>query len=338
MRILVLGGTVFLSRAVAQAAVRRGHDVTCACRGISGSVPDGARHVALDRASHGPRQALEGEFDAVVDVAGRPSWVRAAVAAFPDAHWVFVSTINVYADESVPGGTPDSLRLHEPVTTDEDPSTGSEVYGAMKVACEQIVTGGTTSAMVIRPGLIVGPGDSSGRFAYWPSRLADVDLDHREVLAPGGQDDPVQVIDVRDLAEWIVDGAERRRTGTFDGAGHVLTRQVFLEEVALGVGAQPKLVWVPQDFLLEQGVVPWSGPRSIPVWLPLPEYAGLMSHDVAPSFAAGLQTRSLAHTARDTLAWLRQTPDAVVTGMTRDEEERVLRAWADHPPSSATCA
>src|SRR5688500_15218820 len=121
MRLLVLGGTVFLSRAVAVEAVRRGHEVVCACRGESGAVADGATHVACERNAAVPPTLVEGTpFDAVVDVARHPSRVRSAVAAFPDAHWVFVSTISVYTDDSTPHGTVDSLPTHEPIHTDED--------------------------------------------------------------------------------------------------------------------------------------------------------------------------------------------------------------------------
>ena len=214
MKLLVLGGTMFLSRAVAEEALRRGHDVTCACRGVSGTIPDGAAHVVWDRGGEEtPPDLTSGSFDAVVDVARHPSYVRNAVAALPDAHWIFVSTINVYSDDSIPNGTPDTLPLHEPVDTDEDPTASPEVYGAMKVSCERTVLDGAASAMVVRPGLIVGPGDPTGRFSYWPSRLAD----GGEVLAPGSPDDAVQVIDVRDLAAWIVDAAEARSTGVYDG-------------------------------------------------------------------------------------------------------------------------
>jgi nucleoside-diphosphate-sugar epimerase len=335
MKILVLGGTVFLSRAVAEEAVRRGHDVTCACRGESGSVPDGARHVAWNRDDAAPAALAEGSFDAVVDVARRPSWVRTALSSFPSAHWVFVSTINVYADDSVPGGRPDNVPLREPITEDVDLRENPEAYGPMKVACEQIVLDGAASSMVIRPGLIVGPGDPTGRFTYWPARLADAAA-HPEVLVPGDADDSVQVIDVRDLAAWIVDSAETRRTGTFDGTGRAMTRAAFTDAVAAAARELDLLdptgttfTAVDQEFLVAQGVEPWAGPDSLPVWLPLPEYAGLMARDVAASYAAGLVTRPLSETARDTILWLRETPDATVTGMGRDREAAVLAAWHD---------
>ena len=148
MKLLVLGGTLFLSKAVAEEAVRRGHDVTCACRGESGAVPDGARHVVWDRDQPAPAELTDEAYDAVVDVARHPSRVRSAVAALPDAHWVFVSTISVYADNSVPGGSPGVTPELEPITEDVDLRENMEAYGPMKVACEQAVLAGAASAMV----------------------------------------------------------------------------------------------------------------------------------------------------------------------------------------------
>jgi 2'-hydroxyisoflavone reductase len=330
MRLLVLGGTVFLSKAVAEEALHRGHDVTCACRGESGSVPDGARLVAWDRDQPVPAEltatAWTGGVDAVVDVARHPSRLRSAVGAFPSAHWVFVSTINVYSDESTPGGRPGTLALHEPIRTDEDPSSGPEVYGAMKVACEQIVQNGAVSATVVRPGLIVGPGDPSGRYTYWPWRF-DNAADGDEVLAPGSPDDVVQIIDVRDLASWIVDCAEARTVGVFDGTGPPTRLADVLAETAAGVGASPELAWVDQGFLEGEGVQPWSGDRSIPLWLPRPAYDGMMNHDLSPSFDAGLTTRPIADTARDTVAWIREEASYERTGLTLDEETELLKVW-----------
>lgn len=326
MRLLVLGGTVFLSRAVAQEAVRRGHDVTCACRGESGPVPEGAEHVVWDRSGPVPTDLLNAEFDAVVDVTRQPSWARAAVAAFPSAHWVFVSTMNAYADDATPGGSPATLPLHDPIDSDEDPASGPEVYGAMKVACELIVSAGADSSMVVRPGLIVGPGDPSGRLGYWAARLGDAGS-HPEVLAPGTAQDPVQMIDVRDLAAWLVESAEVRRVGVFDGSAHPSTFGEFLTETFAAAASPTTLTWVDQGFLGSQDVAPWMGPRSLPLWLPLPEYAGLMCHDVGASYDAGLRTRPFAESVQDTLSWLREHRDAAVTGLSRAEEAEVLAAW-----------
>ncbi len=314
MRLLVLGGTRFLSREVAAQAVARGWDVTCACRGSSGTVPTGATHLRWDRGEEAPDALRTGEWDAVVDVARLPSHVRRAVAALPDAHWVFVSTINVYADNASPAMGP----LVEPVTEDADLASDPEAYGPMKVACESLVRSGAASSMVVRPGLIVGPGDETGRFAYWPTRLAR----GGEVLAPGSPDDVVQVIDVRDLAVWILDACKARTTGTYDGVGRPVAIGDLLAEVAAGVGRPgPLLTWVDTGFLEEQGVEPWAGDGSVPLWLPRPEYDGMMAHDPTPAIAAGLRLRPVGDTARDSLG-------AVVHGLSPEREAEVLAAWA----------
>lgn len=323
MRFLVLGGTVFLSRAVAVEALARGHEVVCAARGESGSVPEGARHVAFDRTGEVPSALAAERFDAVVDVARTPSWVRRAVAAWPGAHWTFVSTVNVYPDDTATGGTPATLPLREPVHEDVDLREHPEAYGPMKVACEQLVREGVERAFVMRPGLIVGPGDPTGRFSYWPARLADV-APGEPVLAGGKPTDPVQVVDVRDLAAWVVRAAEEGLTGDFDGVGPVVPVGELLAGSAAGLGVEPSWTWLPDSELEARGVAPWMGPRSLPLWLPRPTYDAMMTHDPTPSFDAGLTVRPIEDTARDTLAWLRATPGAAVTGLTREEEAEVL--------------
>jgi 2'-hydroxyisoflavone reductase len=324
MRILVLGGTLFLSYATAAEAVARGHQVTCAARGASGRVPAGARHVRLDRERPDWSPLVEESWDAVVDVARYPSWVRAAVEALGGSarSWVNVSTMSVYADSSTPGQGVDAPLLEPPGSGADERDL--ELYGELKVACEQAVTEALGDrALIARPGLIVGPGDPSGRFAYWPSRVAE----SATVLAPGGPDDPVQVIDVRDLAGWLVLAAERGLRGVYNTTGPVITRGQMLDAVMAGVGTRPRLVWVPQEFLLDNGVQPWMGERSLPLWLPLPEYAGHLSRDVSGALAAGLVLRPLEDTARDTLEWLQQTPDAPVTGLTAEEHRDLLHRW-----------
>jgi len=277
--------------------------------------------VVLDRTDGTWPDTLAG-FDAVVDVSRTPSHVRTAVAALPDAHWVFVSTCSVYADHRALGGTPANTPLLDAIEEDVDWTSSPEAYGGMKIACERIVEAGAASSVVIRPGLIAGPGDPSGRFTYWPVRLAEPG----PVLAPPA-DDVVQTIDVRDLAAWVVTAAESRLEGVYDGVGAATLRADFLAEVARGVAdVPPDLVWSSEEFLAEQKVEPWSGDRSLPVWVPGEDDRGFMAHDVAPSLVAGLRLRPLAETARDTLAWVRADPDAKVTGLTRDEEREVLAA------------
>jgi nucleoside-diphosphate-sugar epimerase len=325
MRILVLGGSVFLSKAVAADAVSRGHDVTCVTRGRSGAVPDGVRHVAWDRADDVPADLAAEDFDAVVDVSRTPSHVRKAVAAWPAAHWVFVSTINVYADNATPDPGTDGP-LVDPIDEDRDLREDPEAYGPMKVSCENAVIDGAERSMVVRPGLIVGPGDPTGRYGYWPERLADA-KPGAPVLAPADPGDRVQFIDVRDLAEWIVRSVETGTVGVYDGIGPATPAGEVLTQTAAGVGAEPELVWTGQDFLTEQKVEPWMGPEALPLWLPRPDYDGMITHRFDLSANAGLTVRSFADTARDTLAWMRENPDAPRTGMAREREAEVLEAW-----------
>jgi nucleoside-diphosphate-sugar epimerase len=314
MRLLVLGGTRFLSREVAAQAVALGWDVTCACRGASGDVPEGARLLVWDRAADAPAELTDATWDAVVDVARLPSHVRRAVAAVPDAHWVFVSTISVYADNSSPAMEP----LLEPITDDVDLADDPEAYGGMKVACEALVRDGAASSAVLRPGLIVGPGDPTGRFTYWPHRLRR----GGEVLAPGEPGDVAQVIDVRDLAAWVLAVAERRTTGVLDAVGTPTAFGDLLDQVARGVGAEPQLTWVPTDFVAAHGVQFWAGPDSLPLWLPRPEYDGMLAHDPGLALANGLFLRPIADSAAGAL-------EGRPEGLAAEREAEVLAAWHD---------
>lgn len=326
MRILVLGGTQFLGRAIAADALARGHNVTCAARGITGAPPPGARLVPIDReAPDGLAPLLHETFDAVVDIGRHPGQVRRAIAALkPRAgHWTFVSTVSVYADNSIPGQTPATATMLAPSPPEVEHST-SETYGPTKVACEQAVG---EDAFLCRPGLIVGPEDPTGRFTYWPLRLAR----GGEILAGVTPDELVQVIDVRDLAAWIIHAAETGLKGAIDAVGVPTPRGDFLAEIATGTGASATCTWVSRDFLEAQDVRRWAGPRSLPLWLPQPENAGFLSRSAAPALAAGLALRPLADTAHDTLAWARAT-NAQPTGLTAQEEQAVLSAWhARHP-------
>jgi nucleoside-diphosphate-sugar epimerase len=321
MRLLILGGTQFLGRAIAAHACARGHDVTCAARGIAGAAPQGARFIRVDRDERDGLAPLERQvFDAVVDVSRHPGPVRRAIKVLKDraAHWTFVSTVSVYADNRTPGQRADTALLRTPTGPEIEYCT-DETYGAAKVACEQAVG---ENAFIVRAGLIAGPEDPTGRFTYWPVRLAR----GGKVLVPGTPDDAVQLIDVRDLARWIVLAAETRLTGIFDGIGPAFTRGEFLAQCVAGVGASCTFTWADRAFLERQDIKRWSGPRSLPLWVPLPDFAGFNTRDTSPARAAGLILRPLVETARDTLAWARAT-GASVTGLTADEESAALRAW-----------
>jgi nucleoside-diphosphate-sugar epimerase len=316
---------LFLGRAVARAAREAGHDVLCAARGRSGTVPDGVDFQTIDREDPATLSVLDGDFDAVVDVSRIPRHVRSAVEVLGDraGHWVFVSTCSVYADQATPGQTPATAPLVEPDPDADD--TDMQTYGPRKVACEQALPPGS---FLCRAGLIVGPEDVGNRFSYWVSRLER----GGEVLVPGSPGDAVQWVDVRDLARWLVHAAETRLGGAFDGIRTPTTRQELLHGIASGIGAEPQLTWVDQDFLAAQGVEPWMGERSLPMWLPVPQYAGFMARDTTASIEAGLSIRPIEETARDTLEWLATGPEVKMrAGMTPSDERAVLAAWHSRP-------
>ncbi len=314
MRLLVLGGTAFLGREVARAGLARGHEVTCVARGSSGAVPAGGRWVRHDRA--GPGGGLGGaedeEWDAVVDVARDPRQVRRAVAALAGrvAHVGFVSTGNVYADHSRRGADESTPLLAPREDGGEDP----DAYGAAKVACERHVLDGfgVDRVLVARAGLLGGPGDGSGRTGYWPWRLAHPAVPG-EVLVPDALGDPAQVLDARDLAGWLVRSAEERVAGVVDAVGPTHTLGAVLTasaEAAGAAGAAVAMVRADPQWLTEQGVQPWMGARSLPLWLPVAGYAGFAARSGEAARALGLTTRPLADTLRDVLSWEEARPAA----------------------------
>ena len=321
MRVLILGGTVFLGRALAVDARAAGHDVTCAARGISGAPPDGVRLVQIDRdRADGCAQLIGERFDAVIDVSRHPGQVRRAVTVLKHAagHWTFVSTVTVYADNRTPNQRAATAPLRAEAPPEVERGDG-DAYGPAKVACERLVG---DDAFICRPGLIVGPEDPTGRFTYWPLRLAR----GGEVLAPGTPDAPVQYIDVRDLAAWIVHAVETGLTGTYDAVCAARPMGGFLSECATAVRGSCSFTWVDRAFLEARDVRRWAGPRSIPLWVPLPEFGGFLTRDHTAAYAAGLTVRALADTARDTLAWARAA-DGSVTGLTAGQEADLLHAW-----------
>ena len=298
MRLLVLGGTKFLGRHVVAHALADGHEVTTFTRGRTNPelFPD-AEHLRGDR--DGGLETLRGRaWDGVVDTSGYvPRIVRQSAELLRDAvrRYVFVSSISVY-DE------PDEL---------EDPGTEDvqQHYGALKRACERVVEEvyGDRSTRV-RAGLIVGPHDPTDRFTYWPRRLAA----GGDVLAPGDPQQPVQIVDVRDLAAMLVQLALEGPGGTFDLTGPQLTLGELLERLR----GEASLVWVDSQMVLEADVTPWT---ELPLWLPDSDSWFLMQREVP----AWMTTRSLEDTARDTYAWDREQPGDRPT-LTREREAEVL--------------
>lgn len=327
-RVLVLGGTVYLSKEIATQALARGHAVTVAARGESGEPPEGAEFVRIDRSSAEGTAPLRGRsFDAVIDVACIPAQVGRVLDVLADSvdHWTFVSSISVYADPS----RTDSDML-APAEADSEDDGNAELYGRNKVACENLVRERLgAKAFILRPGLIVGAGDNADRFGYWPMRMAE----GGEVLAPGRPERLVQWIDVADCASWILDAAEQGTSGTYNAIGEPVGMASFLHQIAdalIGIGIiaeRPAFTWVPQDFLVEHDVNPWAGPESLGLWLPEPEYDGMVSQDAGPAIEAGLALSPLGTTVERW--WRASAAPTLVAGLSRAKEGAVLGAWHD---------
>jgi 2'-hydroxyisoflavone reductase len=320
VRLLVLGGTKFLGRHAVDAALADGHDVTIFTRGQTNAelFPE-VEHLLGDR--DGKLDALAGRrWDGVVDTSGYvPRVVRQSAELLRDAvgRYVFVSSISVYDDFSEP------IDESSPVAQLEDPATEEimEAYGALKAACEDVVEEvyGERSARV-RAGLIVGPFDPTDRFTYWPRRIAL----GGNVLGPGNPAAPVQFVDARDLARWLVTLALNGPGGTFNATGPAepLTFEQLLARARDAIGADANVVWVDDQHVLDAEVQPWS---ELPLWLPGAEYAGMARADISRALAAGLTFRPVEETVVDTLAWDRSVPGDRPT-LTHDREQEILAA------------
>ncbi|PNI09828.1 epimerase [Arthrobacter sp. AFG7.2] len=299
MRILVLGGTAFLSAEFTRQAVAAGHGVTCLARGSAAVPPSGASWLRADRSrGAGAYAGAHGEWDAVVEVARDPDLAQGALDALAGraAHWTFVSSCSVYAGASVPGAAEDA-ELLPPLP----PGTESiaENYGESKVAIEQASLAATDGRThLCRAGLIAGPGDSSDRYGYWPARFA---RGGKHVLVPAIDNHPVQVIDVRDLAAWILLAAEQGLTGAVNAVGDQAAFGQYLAAARDAAGFEGEVLAAQEDWLTDQGVAYWAGPDSLPLWLP-PGHDGFMARSNSAARSAGLQLRPWQETLQDTLA------------------------------------
>lgn len=329
LKILFIGGTGFIGPHMVRAAMARGHVPTLFNRGRTnpGLFPDVEKLVG-DR--DGGLGVLKGRtWDAVIDTSGYvPRVVRASAQLLKDSarHYLFISTGDVYKDFSVD-------RLDEDAPKAELPEPGSEdsrkYYGPLKVICEQEVRNAYPDRhTIVRPGWIVGPGDNLNLFTYWPVRIDR----GGEVLAPGNPTDPVQVIDARDMAEWIVRMLENGTTGSFNafGPGSDLSIAEFLYGIRAVTPSSVRFTWVDTPFLLERKVRPWS---DIPIWYPpIGDHKGNGLISPRRAIAAGLTYRPLAVTARDTLDWFKslKTPWEQAPrhpGLTTAREAELLAEW-----------
>lgn len=325
-QILILGGTSWLGGTLARRALERGHDVTCLARGEAGPAPDGVTWVRADRRDDGAYDPVAGqEWDAVVDVSWQPELVRSALTALaPRAQrWLYVSSLSVYRDDSTPGAD-ESAALHD--AWSEVGEASIEEYGPAKVACENACLESIASErlLVARAGLICGYGDRSDRFGYWTARLA---RGGREVLVPEAGL-AVQVVDVEDLAGWLIKSVEVGTSGVYNAVGDTVRLHGVLEGCAGAAGTSPRWAPASQQRLEAHGVQPWSGPDSLPLWLPQPDYAGFMTRRNGAATAAGLRFRPLSETITASLRWERELglDRARKAGLTAEREAELVAA------------
>ncbi len=324
MDILIIGGTVFLGRHLVPAALARGHRVTLFNRGQHNA--DLFPEVEKLRGDRNRDLAvLAGRrWDACVDTCGYlPRQVRASAEALAGAvdHYTFVSSISVYADSAEP-----SLDESAPVGRLDDPGVETidgHTYGPLKALCEEAAEAALPGRVLnVRPGLIVGPHDPSDRFTYWPVRVARGGA----FAAPAEPDFPVQVIDARDLAEWIVRMIESGGTGVYNATGpaYPLTMGEVIETCRAAAAGDARPVWIGEDLLAAHQVGAYV---EMPLWIPA-AFGGLTAVDIGKARAAGLAFRPLAETVRDTLAWAtaRQADYAMRAGLSAEREAELLEA------------
>ena len=338
LRILILGGTGFTGPLQVRYALERGHKVTVFNRGKThpGETPKEVEQLIGDR--NGQLDALKNrKWDVVIDNPTMlPAWVRDAAQILKGnvERYVFISTISVFADTSKPGADESAPLAKytgaDPMKETRDTVIASKfaLYGPLKALSEQEAERWfPKQTLVIRPGLIVGPRDETDRFSYWPVRLDR----GGEVLAPGDPSDPVQIIDGRDLAEWVIRMVEQRETGIYNATGPAKEFGIgqMLDTIKSANKSKATFTWVNAEFLEAQKVAPWS---DLPVWIPpRGEEAGGARISIQRALAQGLTFRPLAETARDTLAWFTSQPAErqakLKAGLTPEREAAVLAAW-----------
>jgi 2'-hydroxyisoflavone reductase len=324
MNILIIGGTRFLGRHLVDAARARGHNVTLFNRGKSnpGLFPE-LETIPGDREQDIEKLSGRG-WDAVIDTCGYvPRIVRLSAAGLREAvgRYIFISSISVYSDLRKIG-----IDESDPVGMLEDESveeiTG-ETYGPLKALCEKTVQEFYGErALVVRPGLIVGPNDPTDRFTYWPVRIAQ----GAEVLAPEKPEVPTQIVDVRDLSEFIIHLIEENASGVYNATGpdYALTFGRMLETCKQVSSSNADIRWAGVEFLNQNNVAPWS---DMPVWIPdTAEEAGFSRFDVSKAIQAGLTFRPLEETVRDTIDWAKTRPPEYEwrAGLKPEREQELL--------------
>lgn len=318
--VLVLGGTGWLGRTIAGMALADGDSVTCFARGVTGAAVVGTHLIRADRSDDQSYAALEDvEWDLVLELSWQPGWVHDALRVIGDRarHWVYVSSCSVYVTTDTPGAD-ETAALAVPLHAR---TADRSQYGPAKSACEEASRNAVSDRLlIVRPGLIGGPGDPSDRTTYWPHRFALAQTE--PVLVPDALEQRTQVIDVRDLARWVLTAGKNGVTGTYNTVGQSTLLTQALADAAAAAGFMGQEVRATEPWLVEQAVDYWAGPRSLPLWLPsTPDFAGYSSRDDTAFLTAGGHRRSLRQTFTDILA---TQPDArtseLKAGLPRAEE------------------
>jgi nucleoside-diphosphate-sugar epimerase len=317
-RTLILGGTAWLGREIAEQLVAKGEEVTCLARGDSGAIPSGVRFIRSDRRTPGAYDLVTGNaWDEIIEVSYEADLVTEALEALAGStqHWTIVSSVSVYASNAEPGADEDAV-LVEPSDLDD--------YAHAKVAAERATAEAVGDRLlIVRPGLIVGPGDMSDRFSYWVSRLALAS--DESVLVPDTDGRYVQFIDVRDLAGWIISAGDRRLTGIYNAVGSERELSTVLIAAAQVAGHTGELISADDNWLTAHNVNYWAGPRSLPLWLPRSDSA-FAQRSCSRFLAAGGTERNLKQTLEDVLAdeRTRGLGRERRSGLTREEERLLL--------------
>ncbi|HLO42025.1 MAG TPA: NAD-dependent epimerase/dehydratase family protein [Phycisphaerales bacterium] len=383
LRILILGGTGFLGPACMEAALAAGHHVTLFNRGARETMrkergrpsvvpegvdvlygnrdpnktaddwmegapagPDGKKHERDPNSPKGLSQLEGKKWDAVIDTSGyfpRIAKASAEVLNPNIGQYLFISTISVYKSNASPGADENAelTTLSDPTT--EEFGAGFENYGGGKAMSEQAIMdvckGKTT---IVRPGFIVGIRDNTRRYSFWPNRISK----GGDMVVPGSPTDPIQIIDVRDLAEWCVHLIEQKTMGVFNATGPAseLTMKAFCEGTREGLGANTTFTWIPTDFLEKQGIPAGAIFAAYPLYIPpTGETAGFHRVSVAKAVAAGLKFRPCSDTAKSMMDWIKTLPADVQTGilppapgtpgsmaLTPEREAEIIKAWKEN--------
>jgi 2'-hydroxyisoflavone reductase len=336
VKILVLGGTRFFGSFFTELALARGHDVSVMHRGQSNAGDITRAHQIIGDRCEGHARLAGLRFDVVLDTSGLvPAVVGDAVRTLAHfaTHYVYISSVSAYAD-------PGKIGIVETDALAPLPAPIAEVaerdlrwpmdmahYAGLKAACERrVVDVFGDRCAIVRPGLIVGPRDPTFRFNYWVSRLAA----QARVLVPGPSDAPVQVIDARDLAAFVLGLVEHRHKGTFNATGDVMAMDALLEQIRVGIGSSAQLAWVAPEFLIERKVEPWS---ELPLWLPAGSGSdGFQRVSNHRAHGAGLQFRPVRDTAHDAWALMQRVPphaQALEAVLSAARERELLAQWDD---------